>query len=104
VHKIRPNSLDIAFENAILSLLAQRKLICGQAAVVTCEDAEAELRKEATEKMEGDDGIGRPSRTRERCRQAARRLASRGDVIVTQNGKIVDPSFAKGVMELKLPS
>lgn len=57
---------------------------------------------------ENGEGSGKeiraPTRTRERCRQAARRLAGRGEVVVTQKGKVVDPSFAKGVMELKLPS
>jgi len=43
------------------------------------------------------------SRARERCRQTARRLAARGEVFITQGGKAVDPSFAKGTMELKLP-
>ncbi len=42
-------------------------------------------------------------RTRERCRQAARRLAARGEVVIMQAGKEVDPSFAKGVLELSLP-
>jgi hypothetical protein len=42
-------------------------------------------------------------RTRERCRQAARRLAAKGQIQITQDGKVVEPSFAKGVMELRLP-
>jgi hypothetical protein len=37
-----------------------------------------------------------PKRTRERCRQAARRLAARGELAIMQEGKVVDPSFAKG--------
>lgn len=44
-----------------------------------------------------------PKRVRERCRQAARRLAARGEVVISQDGKLVDPSFAKGVLELSLP-
>ena len=43
-----------------------------------------------------------PSRTRERSRQAARRLVAKGKIVITQEGKEVDPSFAKGVLELKL--
>jgi hypothetical protein len=42
-------------------------------------------------------------RTRERCRQAARRLVAKGQIQITQDGKVVEPSFAKGVMELRLP-
>lgn len=99
-----------------MSLLTQRKATYGQAAVLTCEEAEAETLSErqvaAEDGLDGKEDarnsegnkVNRPTRTRERCRQAARRLAARGEVLVTQNGKVVDPSFAKGVMELKLPS
>jgi hypothetical protein len=45
-----------------------------------------------------------PSGARERYRQAARPLVARGEILITQNEKVADPSFAKGVMELKLPS
>ena len=45
-----------------------------------------------------------PAKTRERCRQAARRLAAKGQILITQYGEAVDPSFAKGVMELRFPS
>jgi len=67
------------------------------------------LKERSEEKLAGDEIVGKisnqdTSKTRERCRQAGRRLASRGEVVVTQNGKVVDPGFAKGVMELKLPS
>jgi Protein of unknown function (DUF3253) len=44
-----------------------------------------------------------PKRTRERCRQAARRLAAGGEVLIMQEGKVMDSSFAKGVLELRLP-
>lgn len=40
--------------------------------------------------------------TREHCRQATRRLAARGEVAIMQGGMVVDPSFAKGVLELRL--
>jgi hypothetical protein len=93
---------------------------------VTCEEAEgavlAELRNSSEGRGEGGESIdGRcngevsdtdtaktrkidPKRTRERCRQAARRLAARGEIVVLQDRERVDPSFAKGVMELKFPS
>ena len=87
--------------------------------MVTCEEAEDEVLKERksigahgpdsdhqTVHREDDEPreAPSPSKTRERCRQAARRLAARGEVVVTQRGKGVDPSFAKGTMELKFPS
>jgi len=109
-------------------LLRSRKLTRGRAAAVTCEEAEgavlAEWRnsrgaasEERGDKMDGGedmDGEGEgsdtakakkiePKRTRERCRQAARRLAARGEIVVLQDREVVDPSFAKGVMELKFP-
>lgn len=86
--------------------------------MVTCEEAEAGVLSELEylhnsqaneDEARLDDSLTvnrqdpKPSRTRERCRQAARRLAARGAILVTQEGKVVDPSFAKGVMELKLP-
>lgn len=86
---------------------------------MTCEEAEAVTlgRRNgaaSTREVEGteeEDGLEErrgeqgkaPMRTRERCRQAARRLAARGEVVVMQKGKVVDPSFAKGVMDLRLP-
>lgn len=42
-----------------------------------------------------------PRDTRERCRKAARRLVIVNAIEIWQKGKIVDPSFAKGVMELR---
>lgn len=54
---------------------------------VTCEEIEAE--SPATAEL------------REKVRQAARRLSSQGKVVITQKGKPVDPSFAKGVMEIR---
>jgi hypothetical protein len=86
----------------------------GAAAVVTCEEAEEEALKEEARKNDvrdqgQEDGTStaqhqeKPPRSRERCRQAARRLAAKGEILVTQEGQVVDPSFAKGIMELKLP-
>ncbi|EKD13788.1 uncharacterized protein L3040_005595 [Drepanopeziza brunnea f. sp. 'multigermtubi'] len=128
-HKVRPkpHSLDLSFESKILSLLSERRAVQGPAAVVTCEEAEEETLQERKWRVAEDHnhtgpaGDSRnsldhvpghvqaqahaqpPSKTRERCRQAARRLAARGDIVITQNGKVVEPSFAKGVMELKFP-
>jgi hypothetical protein len=111
-HKIKPDSLDIAFESKILELLSQRRVAQGADAVVACEEAEEETLKKYdplnVTDIEDISGEGsksqrksKPLRVRERCRQAARRLAARGEILITQDGKAVDPSFAKGVMELK---
>jgi hypothetical protein len=44
-HKIKPNSLDMAFESKILELLSQRRVARGADAFVTCEEAEEETLK-----------------------------------------------------------
>ncbi|MEO1483179.1 MAG: DUF2256 and DUF3253 domain-containing protein [Myxococcota bacterium] len=38
----------------------------------------------------------------ERVRQAARRLVARGEIVITQKGRVVDPSTAKGPIRLRL--
>ncbi|KAH7419888.1 hypothetical protein BKA64DRAFT_651929 [Cadophora sp. MPI-SDFR-AT-0126] len=119
-HKIKPNSIDVSFESKIISLLEERRCTQGQGAAVTCEEAEEEVMKDWKPDIRhsveqpaliSPDGVDKgtqeplnPPRTRERCRQAARRLAERGEIVVTQGGKVVDPSFAKGLMELRFPS
>jgi hypothetical protein len=46
---------------------------------------------------------GRPqSDLDEPARRAARRLVAQGDVVVVQGGKVVDPSTAKGPMQVRL--
>lgn len=83
--------------------------------MVTCEQAE-KVALQSAWPQDQDDSVAEnyngdvstnirkdPARTRERCRQAARRLVARGEIIITQDGKVSDPSFTKGVMELKLP-
>ena len=110
--------MDTMFESKILSLLSRRRIIQGLTATVTCEEAEREVLQDKKNfqpdegssgtafqsSLEGTKAASEPSRTRERCRQAARRLAARGEILITQDGKVVDPSFAKGVIELKFPS
>ncbi|KAM3075101.1 hypothetical protein ACMFMF_011914 [Clarireedia jacksonii] len=127
-HKIKPHSLDTLFESKILALLSSRKHRHGRAAAVTCEEVEgavlADLRDSISRKAAVEEGGGgvmadadesgngsgnapppqlQPKRTRERCRQAARRLVARGEIVVLRDGKVVDASFAKGVMELRFP-
>jgi len=107
--------LDTSFESKILFLLSQRRAVQGSADVVTCEEAEKGTLEDAKFNQEQDqrafskssdlklEGTPDTGRTRERCRQAAWRLAAKGEILITQDGKVVDPSFAKGTMELKLP-
>jgi hypothetical protein len=110
--------MDTSFEAKIVSLLSQRRTAQGLAATVTCEEAEQEVLQEREVSRPGESNSGaviqpvsetigfvlqQPAKTRERCRQAARRLAARGEILITKDGKVVDPSFAKGVMEVKLP-
>jgi hypothetical protein len=55
-------------------------------------------------KLKEDSGAKKnPKRAREMCREEARRLAARGEVMILQEGKVMDPSFAKWVLELNLP-
>ncbi len=37
----------------------------------------------------------------EKSRSAARRLVAQGEIVITQNGNIVDPSHAKGPIRLR---
>jgi len=108
-HKIKPDSLDIAFESKILELLSQRRVAQGADAVVSWrrhfKKVWSSLNvtdiEDISEEGSKSQGKSKPLRIRERCRQADRRLAVRGEILITQDGKAVDPSFAKGVMELK---
>ena len=43
-----------------------------------------------------------PSELHESARRAARRLVARGEVVVVQAGRVVDPSSAKGPMSIRL--
>jgi hypothetical protein len=127
---VKAGSLDERFGNKILQMLSESrelgKIGVSRPKFITCEDVEEVVLSDlvsssitdsmsvdevSTEKGYGEEkkSIERtreekkaPERTRERCRQAARRLAARGDILITQGGKTVDPSFAKGVMELRL--
>lgn len=81
------SELDRALEAQILELLAQRgdgKTICpSEAARAVAGDA-----------AEADGDTWRP--LMEPARRAAARLVAAGDVVVTQGGKVVDPSTATG--------
>lgn len=82
-HHLTPT--DRALEAAIRDLLAQRgagKTICpSEAARAVAPDSWETLM--------------------EKSRSAARRLVAQGEIVITQNGTIVDPSHAKGPIRLR---
>ena len=85
-----PGAADSALEAAILALLTERgrdKTICPS------EAAKAVGGKDTRQNWEG---------LMEPARAAARRLVAAGRIVITQGGRVVDPSTAKGAIRLKL--
>ncbi len=86
----KPGEADAALEAAILELLAERgrdKTICPSEA--------AKLVGGKDERRDWE-GLMEPARA------AARRLVAAGKIVITQSGRVVDPSTAKGAIRLKL--
>ena len=86
----KPGEADAALEAAILELLAERgreKTICPS------EAAKLVGGKESRRDWEG---------LMEPARAAARRLVAQGRIVITQGGRVIDPSTAKGPIRLKL--
>lgn len=82
--KVRP--VDIALEATIRELLQQRArgtTICPSEAARVVEPA-------------GWEALMEPARA------AARRLVATGEVVITQGGRVVDPSTAKGPIRIRL--
>lgn len=77
--------VDQALEQAIRDLLAER---AGGATICPSE---------AARRVGGDDW--RP--LMEPARRAARRLVAAGEIVITQKGRVVDPSTAKGPIRLR---
>ena len=86
--KVRP--VDRALEQAILDLLGQR---ARGATICPSEAARAVAGPDAAE--EDWRALNEPSR------RAARRLVNRGEVAITQQGRVVDPSTAKGPIRIR---
>lgn len=81
---------DAALEAAILELLAERgrdKTIC---------PSEAAKLVGGLETRRDWEGLMEPARA------AARRLVALGRIVIMQNGKVIDPSTAKGAIRLQL--
>ena len=86
----KPGEADAALEAAILELLAARgrdKTIC---------PSEAAKLVGGLDTRRDWEGLMEPARA------AARRLVAQGRIVITQGGKVVDPSTAKGAIRLKL--
>ncbi|MEO6803579.1 MAG: DUF3253 domain-containing protein [Granulicella sp.] len=85
-----PADADRALEAAILELLAERgpdKTICPS---------------EAAKLIGGNTARRDWESLMEPARAAARRLVTAGNIVITQHGKVVDPSTAKGPIRLRL--
>lgn len=83
--KCRRNKNGDSFETQILELLAKR----GAGKTICPSDILANDDKTNKEQME-------------KVRSSARRLVAKGKIVITQNGKTVDPSTAKGPIRLRL--
>jgi hypothetical protein len=86
----KPGEADVALEAAILQLLTERgrdKTICPS------EAAKLVGGKDTRRDWEG---------LMEPARAAARRLVAAGKIVITQGGRVIDPSTAKGAIRLKL--
>ena len=86
----KPGEADAALETAILELLAERgrdKTIC---------PSEAAKLVGGLETRRDWEGLMEPARA------AARRLVALGRIVIMQNGKVIDPSTAKGAIRLQL--
>ena len=81
----RPGPLDRALEAEILALLSQR----ARRAVVTPEEVARAVRP------------GDWAAHTERTRRAARRLVASGAVELLQKGRVVDPSTARGPVQIR---
>ncbi len=86
----KPGEGDAALETAILELLAER----GREKTI-CPSEAAKLVGGAAERKDWE-GLMEPARA------AARRLVAGGKIVMTQQGRVVDPNTAKGAIRLKL--
>ena len=80
--------VDRRLEAAITDLLAQR----GRSATICPSDAARAV---------GGDDEDAWRELMEPARRAARRLVDRGEVVITQGGRVVDPSTARGAIRIR---
>lgn len=92
---------DRMLEESILRLLAARaagRTICpSEAARAVAHDAARKTRRQSTEPLEQTPWKD----LMEPARRAARRLVASGQVEITQGGKVVDPSTARGPIRIR---
>lgn len=84
----KPARIDAALEAVVITLLARRS------------PSSSICPSEAAREVAGDDGW---RELKERTRRAARRLAARGEVEITQGGRVVDPSDFSGPVRIRRP-
>ncbi len=87
--RAKPGASEKALEEAILSLLAAR----GAGTTICPSEAARAVGGGERERWEP---------LMEPARAAARRLVAAGRIVITQGGRVVDPSHAKGAIRLKL--
>jgi len=105
----RVSSADRALETAIVDLLDQRGgTICPTEAIhlVSSDVDDPALTEQAlTEQALTEQALSEQTRTEqalsEPARRAARRLAAAGVVEIVQDGRVVDPSTAKGPIRVR---
>ncbi|MFJ3861671.1 DUF3253 domain-containing protein [Streptomyces sp. NPDC090085] len=85
---------DRRLERAILELLEQR----GPAATICPSEAARAVHAEAGDGGDGGDGW---RGLMEPARDAARRLVAAGEVEITQGGRVVDASRARGPIRIR---
>jgi hypothetical protein len=81
----KPTTADRTLEEAIVGLLSKR---AAGATICPSEAARAVFPDDWRDRMED-------------ARRAARRLVSEGRIEITQGGRVVDPSTAKGPIRLR---
>lgn len=86
------NAVDAQLEQKILELLDSR------ARTATICPSEAARAVGAADQNQDPDGW---RDLMEPARRAARRLVESGDVVITQGGRVVDPSTAKGAIRIR---
>ncbi len=92
----KPSAQEKALEQTILDLLATRgrdKTICPSEAA---RAVAAQSHPQAPDDPQSWQPLMEPARA------AARRLVAAGRIVITQGGRIVDPSTAKGPIRLRL--
>jgi hypothetical protein len=81
----RLGEIDQSLEAAILDLLKRR----GVGKTICPSEVARQVAPDGWESL------------MERTREAARRLVAAGEIVITQQGKVVDPSNAKGAIRLR---